>query len=742
MYEDPSPRHIFLMKHSPLTLNLKGWKTNPYRFLLRIAGHLTHVLRRSHTRESPDMVIRRRRGKFTQGITTFASHSLPDFLLDATALDAWVFDHLESLLQNATTNSTLDSQLRSPGTIVFLHLLGLDTTGHSYRPHTQEYMKSIQVVDSIVHRTEHLIEQFYQDEDTSYIFTADHGMSTIGNHGDGHSSPTSHDAYSEPWEVNHLLRRDIEQADVAPLMATLLGLNWPANSVGILPDVDPTKPGYLLPDQGDETLAKAAQINAKVITEQYRIKHGELFVSIPPENAYFRLELRMASMVLYRPFGRLEELGSSNRFKRLDSIKQAISTKQWDVARQLSSDLIKDSLEGLRYLQTYDRTFIKAMAAGAYTGWAAYALLFVVRPLERYSTESSEIAVEVLAVHHVPCYFWHQFIVQVAPLIGTSTLQMSHMDYGRILLYDCIRPSMDLESGFLGIGTLWPLWSSAKERPRPSRFFSPYFWTASCLVTGIFPLLSVNKTESLPAILAGGFCMIGVGTLFAAGNLPKPVFRLFMLQVILIALAMTITSSSVHRLRAKLGLPLLNQVAGWIVRLPSSPSYPAFASKRELKAAHVFPRFRVEGLFYVAYFITLVSWIEVERAFRHDSSRGMKSQGALQYDVLRYTFRPDDMRIALFFLFFAQAAFFGAGNRAERGCPPAPFSLSLVTLALMDGMTLTFFFNVTDTGSWLEIGQRISFFCVNSLLLLWSTGGALGEYLMADVLSSSLRSTK
>jgi ABC-type thiamin/hydroxymethylpyrimidine transport system permease subunit len=27
-----------------------------------------------------------------------------------------------------------------------------------------------------------------------------------------------------------------------------------------------------------------------------------------------------------------------------------------------------------------------------------------------------------------------------------------------------------------------------------------------------------------------------------------------------------------------------------------------------------------------------------------------------------------------------------------------PFSLSLVTLALMDGMTLTFFFNVTDTG--------------------------------------------
>lgn len=50
-------------------------------------------------------------------------------------------------------------------------------------------------------------------------------------------------------------------------------------------------------------------------------------------------------------------------------------------------------------------------------------------------------------------------------------------------------------------------------------------------------------------------------------------------------------------------------------------------------------------------------------------------------------------------------------------------------------MTLAFFFNVKDTGSWLEIGQSITFFCIASLLLLWSAGiCAAGEYLMADVL--------
>lgn len=62
-----------------------------------------------------------------------------------------------------------------------------------------------------------------------------------------------------------------------------------------------------------------------------------------------------------------------------------------------------------------------------------------------------------------------------------------------------------------------------------------------------------------------------------------------------------------------------------------------------------------------------------------------------------------------------------------------PFSLFLVALTLTDVMTMTFFFNVTDTGSWLEIGQSISFFCISSLLLVWAAGTcAVGELLMAN----------
>lgn len=59
------------------------------------------------------------------------------------------------------------------------------TVVHYTQIDQQEYMNNIQVVDSIVRETEKLFLDFYGDEETSFVFTADHGMSKIGNHGDG-----------------------------------------------------------------------------------------------------------------------------------------------------------------------------------------------------------------------------------------------------------------------------------------------------------------------------------------------------------------------------------------------------------------------------------------------------------------------------------------------------------------------------------------------------------------------------
>ena len=56
---------------------------------------------------------------------------------------------------------------------------------------------------------------------------------------------------------------------MAALMAAVIGIPWPVNCVGVLPDVDTTRPGYLHPRDGEETIAHAAFINAMVSNEIY-----------------------------------------------------------------------------------------------------------------------------------------------------------------------------------------------------------------------------------------------------------------------------------------------------------------------------------------------------------------------------------------------------------------------------------------------------------------------------------------
>ena len=90
-----------------------------------------------------------------------------------------------------------------------------------------------------------------------------------------------------------------------------------------------------------------------------------------------------------------------------------------------------------------------------------------------------------------------------------------------------------------------------------------------------------------------------------------------------------------------------------------------------------------------------------------------------------------------------------------------PFALFKVALGLTDGkephillykqlidsvcivMSLTFFYLVRDTGSWLEIGQSISFYIITSLLLVWSAGiCAAGDWLMkGSTLGDDISST-
>src|SRR3990167_4865783 len=89
------------------------------------------------------------------------------------------------MFEQAKADQELDKKLREEKVIFFLNLLGIDNNGHAFRPSSPEYLNNIAIVDSGVEQIYHLIEKYFNyDNRTSYVFTADHGMSNKGSHGD------------------------------------------------------------------------------------------------------------------------------------------------------------------------------------------------------------------------------------------------------------------------------------------------------------------------------------------------------------------------------------------------------------------------------------------------------------------------------------------------------------------------------------------------------------------------------
>lgn len=65
------------------------------------------------------------------------------------------------------------------------------------------------------------------------------------------------------WHLEDIERHDVSQADIAPLMSSLIGVPFPLNSVGVLPM------NYL--NGTEEYKARSLLTNAKQIIAQYEV---------------------------------------------------------------------------------------------------------------------------------------------------------------------------------------------------------------------------------------------------------------------------------------------------------------------------------------------------------------------------------------------------------------------------------------------------------------------------------------
>ncbi|KAF6841915.1 GPI ethanolamine phosphate transferase 1 [Colletotrichum plurivorum] len=733
------PGHVALIAglYEDVSAVATGWKLNPVNF-----DSVFNRSRHTWSWGSPDILPMFEEGAVPGRVDSYTyGPEFEDNSQDALQLDYWVFDHVKDFFAEASKNATLGAALHQDKIVFFLHLLGLDTTGHSYRPYSKEYLRNIQVVDQGVKEITELIEKFYADDRTAFVFTADHGMSDWGSHGDGHPNNTrtplvtwgsgvappvlshdavaaGHDEYSSDWHLDNVKRHDVAQADVAALMAYLIGVEFPANSVGELPL------SYL--SSKIEEKAEAALVNAREILEMYRIK----------EERKKETELR------YRPF----EPFSESKFgpeHRVGEIRRLIDAGNYEEAIEESAALIKITLEGLSYLQTYDWLFLRTLITIGYLGWIAFALtgvlgLHVLRGTHPPSRTAVGVSffTSVLAALYAsfiiskspatyyaygffPVVFWEEVWARRRSLVEGHHVLFGHVKTGagavsfllNAVFYIAVIFSLAL--GYIHrevltviyiLGAFWP--ATHGLRFLRKNFLPALAWFLSCFIMSGFTLLPAMKVEDVTLVVAGGTAMASIGLVYliwedkllqrsssSDSQTARPALpiakALTGAQVGLVLLAVVVTRSSALSLQNKQGLPRGNQMVGWFVlvisllmplayRVQPNNHYLHRLMSMFLTCAPTFVILTIsyEGLFYVAFSILLVTWVSLEHRsfiFRQGSGetrRAISSNGNAGRDQTGSQSKHRgltlaDARICLFFFVLLQSAFFSTGNVAS-----------------------------------------------------------------------------
>ncbi|KAJ5902488.1 hypothetical protein N7495_003016 [Penicillium taxi] len=136
---------------------------------------------------------------------------------------------------------------QSDWSALIMHYLGLDHIGHKAGPKSPFMGSKQQEMDAVVNQIYTAMQEEQHLQSTLFILCGDHGMNEAGNHGGSSAGETSPallfvspkfkalgvqlESPLEPFsELQYY--RTVEQADITPTLASLLGLPIPLNSLG------------------------------------------------------------------------------------------------------------------------------------------------------------------------------------------------------------------------------------------------------------------------------------------------------------------------------------------------------------------------------------------------------------------------------------------------------------------------------------------------------------------------------
>ncbi|XP_041423590.1 GPI ethanolamine phosphate transferase 1 isoform X2 [Xenopus laevis] len=709
------PGHVALIAgfYEDVSAVAKGWKENPVEF-----DSVFNESKFTWSWGSPDILPMFAKGASGDHVFThcYSAESEDFATADATKLDTWVFEHLKAFFSSARSNQTLFKKLNEEKIVFFLHLLGLDTNGHAHKPGSREYKENVKKVDEGIKEMALLFEDFYGNDDkTAYIFTSDHGMTDWGSHGAGHPSETltplvawgagvhyprkvqeQYEQDSKAWKLEHLKRIDVNQADVAPLMASLIGIPYPLNSVGVLPVA------YL--NNSELFRAESMLTNALQILEQFKVKMAQ------------KKETTLS--FLFSPFSLLSE---SKQLDILRKTRSQIHRENYKEAMALCETLIDLALRGLTYYHTYDRFFLGICVFVGFSGWIFYVIVVILKTntgitkkSSRLNKVKSSVSVTQYAfcamgifitiflislscpwTYYVYCLLpilvwyavseeWHiliDYLQSMSPLLIVGFLTVTFMSIEILVLSFFYRSVLTV--GLIAFAC-WPvvmqIWTQAK--------ITTLNWFFLCLLLAVFPLMPVvGKEPNITLVTTAGLLALLISlaylwVIYSRKNtsIENMDIMMHICQMLILALAIYIVNTTNSSLADKHGLPIINQFVSWTT-LASSLVVPLFSTTAlfqrllsiflSLMSTYLLLSTGYEALFPLVLSSLMYTWIYIEQetlvkyglSFKYmlngiDFSLSSEITQSRQLNL-------DDIRRSFFLVFFIITAFFGTGNIAS-----------------------------------------------------------------------------